>query len=164
MMKKVKWLTLIAAIIIALICIAGCGMDSSSLGASANIPDASADTIAEEGADEMEAAYNEEDVDDIEDDYDVEDLEEITEDEKVADDEEKLSDERTITVVLNTNKNRKRIHIPDTRCANQIHEENYLEWTGTAEELIDYAKKNGYVACGMCHPDVELNIELPKNK
>lgn len=70
-------------------------------------------------------------------------------------------DEEVITVVLNTNKDRRRIHIPGTYCAGQIHEENYLEWTGTADELNEYAKKYGYVACGSCHPETKLGIDLP---
>jgi DNA-entry nuclease len=77
---------------------------------------------------------------------------------------ENTADDRIVTVVLNTNKDRKRIHIPDTRCAKQIHEENYQEWTGTADELKKFAEENGYVPCGTCHPETKLNIDLPKRK
>ena len=75
--------------------------------------------------------------------------------------EASASDEGSITVVLNTNPDRKRIHVPGTHCASQIHAENYLEWTGTAKELNEYAKENDYIACGSCHPELKLGIELP---
>ena len=84
--------------------------------------------------------------------------------EAVDEDGESSADDRIVTVVLNTNKDRKRIHIPDTRCAKQIHEENYQEWTGTADELKKFAEENGYVSCGTCHPETKLNIDLPKRK
>lgn len=84
--------------------------------------------------------------------------------EAVNEDGERSADDRIVTVVLNTNPDRKRIHIPDTRCAKQIHEENYQEWTGTADELKKFAEENGYVPCGTCHPETKLNIDLPKRK
>lgn len=70
----------------------------------------------------------------------------------------------TVTVILNTNKDRLRIHMPGTSCAEQIHDENYKEWTGTAEELKAFAEQYGYVSCGSCHPDKKLGIDLPQKK
>jgi len=80
--------------------------------------------------------------------------------EEAADDDQ-TADDRVVTVVLNTNPDRKRIHLKDTHCAGQIHPENYQEWTGTADELKDYAEKEGYVPCGSCHPDTYYGIDLP---
>ncbi len=75
------------------------------------------------------------------------------------------SDGNTITVVLNTNKTRKRIHMADSkRCIESINPENYKEWTGTPEELKEFAEKNGYVPCGTCEPGEQLGIDLPKRK
>ncbi len=82
----------------------------------------------------------------------------------VSENSENSSDGSTITVILNTNPDRKRIHMPGTSCADQIHKENYEEWTGTAEELKEFAEKEGYVPCGTCHPEKKLNIDLPKRK
>lgn len=84
--------------------------------------------------------------------------------EAVTENSDKSSGGDTVTVVLNTNKDRRRIHIPGTSCAKQIHTENYEEWTGTAEELKAFAEQYGYVACGSCHPDPKLGIDLPKKK
>ena len=84
--------------------------------------------------------------------------------EAVTENSDKSSGGDIVTVVLNTNKDRRRIHIPGTSCAKQIHTENYEEWTGTAEELKAFAEQYGYVSCGSCEPDKELGIDLPKKK
>ena len=76
-------------------------------------------------------------------------------------DSEGTRDDRVVTVILNTNEDRLRIHMPGTTCAKQIHKENYQEWTGTADELKKFAEEHGYVPCGQCHPELELNIDLP---
>ena len=84
--------------------------------------------------------------------------------EVISEDGENAADDRTITVVLNTNEDRKRIHMSNASCVETIKDENRLEWTGTADELKEYAEKNGYVPCGTCHPEKKLNIDLPKRK
>ena len=82
-----------------------------------------------------------------------------------AEENTEAADARVITVVLNTNKDRKRIHLPDESCTKDIKPENYAEWTGTEDELEEYARKNGYVPCGRCDPDKKLGLDLPdRNK
>ena len=80
------------------------------------------------------------------------------------DDQSSTGEGKTVTVILNTNKSRKRIHIPGKHCAETIGANNKQEWTGTEQELIEFAKEYGYVACGSCDPDKELGIDLPTNK
>ena len=82
----------------------------------------------------------------------------------VSGEKESAPDERTVTVVLNTNEDRKRIHMADAHCVETIKPENRSEWTGTADELKKFAEENGYVPCGTCHPEKKLNIDLPKRK
>ena len=82
----------------------------------------------------------------------------------VSEEGEGASDDRTVTVVLNTNPTRKRIHLADSRCVETIKPENRSDWTGTADELKKYAEENGYVPCGTCHPEKKLNIDLPTKK
>ena len=48
--------------------------------------------------------------------------------------------------VLNTNT--KRFHWPDCRSVQDIHPENYEEFTGTRDEVLAM----GYVSCGNCKP------------
>jgi DNA-entry nuclease len=82
----------------------------------------------------------------------------------VSGDGEGASDDRVIKVVLNTNEDRKRIHMADAGCVETIKPENRSDWTGTADELKKFAEENGYVPCGTCHPEKKLNIDLPKRK
>lgn len=151
-MKRIRLLVVFVALLMIVSLAAGCGSD---INLSASMSDLNEPEEASVVADEKEESA------DIEEfDYEYADDEgdgqtEIIEEKQVVDD-------KTITVVLNTNKDRKRIHIPDTSCAKQIHKENYLEWTGTESELVEFAIKNGYVACGRCHPDTKLGIDLTK--
>lgn len=152
--KRIKHILAFVALLVMGLLITGCGSEIN-LGASMS-------GISE--IEENTAVNDEFDEPDESDEYDYDDTKQDEEDEEIEQvGEEQETDDNTITVVLNTNKERKRIHIPGTSCANQIHEENYLEWTGTEAELINYAKDNGYVACGRCHPDTKLGIDLPKN-
>lgn len=155
MKKTLKLFILITALIAALLLGTGCGAE---LGASMSPPGAQeeesvvSDDTAESSESDLYQLQNE-------DTAQTEDADQIEED-----NDSLTSDDRIVTVVLNTNKDRMRIHIPNTSCADQIHEENFQEWTGTADELKEYAKENGYVACGRCHPERELNINLPIKK
>lgn len=82
----------------------------------------------------------------------------------VSGDNEGASDDRVVTVVLNTNPDRKRIHLSDAKCIEKIKPENRSDWTGTADELKEYAEREGYVPCGTCNPDKKLGIDLPERK
>ena len=167
--KRIKRILVFVALSVIVLLITGCGSDIN-LGASMselNEPDEASATVEDydESAEAEEYDNESADADDEEDEHVESAEEQITDEEdKQADSaEEQVADDRIVTVILNTNKDRKRIHIPGTSCANQIHEENYLEWTGTESELVEYAKEHGYVACGRCHPDVKLGIDLPHN-
>ena len=156
--NRFKCILVFVAVLMLILLITGCG---SGIDLSASM----AGINENEETQSVEAEYDES-VDTDEDDHDdTEDDEYDEEAEKAEPVEEKQEpDDKTITVILNTNKDRMRIHIPGTSCANQIHEENYQEWTGTEEELINYAREYGYVACGRCHPETKLGIDLPTKK
>lgn len=141
-MKQIKKF-LFVTIILLLLFATGCGVNQN-LGASM----LHANEIAESAAES-----------DVIEDYDAQKEQQLDQTE-----EDQIKDDRVVTVILNTNKNRKRIHLENRSCSNKIGANNKQEWTGTADELIEYARKYGYVACGSCHPEKELDIDLPTNK
>jgi DNA-entry nuclease len=53
-----------------------------------------------------------------------------------------------VTYILNINKRSHRFHRPDCHSAENIKEENRLDFTGTREEAI----ARGYKPCGNCNP------------
>ena len=155
-------------VMLSLITACGSGVNLSASMSGVN-ESGEASAAAEKDEDSVETEdFDSEDADfdeafDEEDDEWAEDSDEDDVDTDEAE-EDSAVDGNTITVILNTNEDRKRIHMPDTSCAGQIHEENYQEWTGTEQELIDFANEYGCVACGRCHPDTKLGIDLPKKK
>lgn len=150
-MKRFKYIVICTALLLILLLATGCG-SGVSLSASMSGLNETEETTDISDEDEESA--------DIEEyDYEYADDEEASTGQT---EESQTTDGKIVNVVINTNPDRKRIHIPGTSCAKQIHEENYLDWTGTEEELLEYAKENGYVACGRCHPDTKLGIDLPK--
>lgn len=155
MKKSLKLFLLITALIAALLLGTECGAE---LGASMSPTEAQEEALAVSGD---TAKSPESDLGQLQDEDSVqtEDADQIEEDNDTL-----TTDDRIVTVILNTNKDRKRIHIPGKSCANQIKKEHYLEWTGTADELKEYAEQNGYVACGKCYPEKVLDIDLPINK
>ena len=151
-MKRIKYIIICAALLLILLFATGCG---SGVSLSASMSGLNETEETSDISDEEEESA------DIEE-YDYEYADDEEEEKAEQAEEGKAVDDRVVHVVINTNPDRKRIHIPGTSCADQIHEENYLDWTGTEEELLEYAKEHGYVACGKCHPDTKLGIELPK--
>ncbi len=152
-MRRTKYIIICVVLLLILLLATGCGSEVS-LGASM-----SGLNETEETTDISDEDVESEDIEEEEYDYEFAD-EEAEQTEQIE--ENQADDSGDVHVVLNTNPDRKRIHIPGTSCAGQIKEENYLDWTGTEEELVKYAEENGYVACGRCHPDTKLGIELPK--
>ena len=144
--NRFKCILVFVAVLMLILLITGCGSGIDLSASMAGINETEETPSVEAEYDESVETDEYDNDDTEEDEYDEED-EEGEETEQVEEDQET---DNTITVVLNTNKDRLRIHIPDTSCANQIHEENYQEWTGTEEELINYAREYGYVACGRC--------------
>lgn len=150
-MRQFKYIVICTTLLLILLLATGCGSEVS-LSASMSGLSETEETSDISDEDEESAEIEE---------YDYEYADEEEEQTGQAEENQEGSG-KVINVVINTNPDRKRIHIPGTSCADQIHEENYLDWTGTEEELLEYAKEHGYVACGRCHPDTKLGIELPK--
>ena len=169
MKRKILFLALVIVLITSFAVLIGCGDMSKLAGSVSSVmeeepsEDAGETVIdqTEEQSDDLESTT----VEDLVEEQSEEASEEQDEEGQPGEvDEEQREDANTITVVLNTNKDRLRIHMQGTSCSEKIHDENYLLWTGTEDELIDYAKKYGYVACGTCHPERKLGIDLPTNK
>lgn len=153
-MKQIKNFLIVAILLVLLLFATGCGINQN-LGASM----LQTNEIEEPASEEEPAA----DVDVVED-SDVLEEQQLDQPEEDQIEEDQIVDDRVVTVILNTNKDRKRIHLENRSCTNKINAENRQVWTGTADELIDYAREHGYVACGSCHPEKELDIDLPTNK
>lgn len=152
MKKKLLYSALIILMITSMLFISSCGDTSNLSGSVSNVTQDTQEDTEKNSSEQTEknTDNNNADADD-----------KLTGIAAEVNSSEEPHDEEVISVVLNTNKDRRRIHIPGTYCAGQIHEENYLEWTGTADELKEFATKYGYVACGSCHPENELGIDLP---
>ena len=166
MKRNLVYIALLVMLLVMLSLITACGsgvnLSASMSGVNESEEASSAVEEDEETAENVEDAdFDEEDADDS--DEWAEDIDEDDLDTDEAADNSAV-DGNTITVILNTNEDRMRIHMPDTSCAGQIHAENYQEWTGTEQELIDFANEYGYVACGRCHPEKKLGIDLPTKK
>lgn len=165
-MKRIKCILVFVALLMIVLLLTSCGSDIN-LGASMSgfngTEEASpADEEGEESTDIEEYDYEAADTDNEEDEQTNSAQEHVDEEDGQADSvEEQIIDNRIVTVILNTNKDRKRIHLENKSCSNKIGKNNRQEWTGTADELIEYARKYGYVACGSCHPERELDIDLP---
>ena len=169
MKRKILYFALVIMLITSFAVLTGCGDMSKLAGSVSSVMEEESSEDAEETvidqteeqSDDLESTTAE----DMVDEQSKETGEEQSEEEQLGDvEEEQHEDVNTITVVLNTNKERLRIHMPGTSCSEKIKEENYLEWTGTSDELINYANEHGYVACGTCHPERKLGIDLPTNK
>ena len=167
MKRNLVYIALLVMLLVMLSLITACGSGvnlSASMSGVNESEEASAAVEEDEETAETED-YDAEDVDfDEDNDEESDEWAEDSDEDAVDTDEaegDSAVDGNTITVVLNTNKDRKRIHLLDTSCAGQIHAENYQESTGTEQELIDFANEYGYVACGRCHPDTKLGIDLP---
>ena len=168
--KRIKRILVFVALLVIVLLIAGCGSDMN-LGASMSgfsEPEEAPATVEafDESAEAIEHDYESADADDEEDEQTdpAEEQIEDKEDEQAGLAQEQVVDDRIVTVILNTNKDRKRIHLDNKSCSNKIGKGNKQVWTGTADELIEYARKYGYIACGSCHPERELSIDLPTKK
>ena len=120
-----------------------CGVD---LAASAG--GISLDNASEEQADleeHVEEGYDESAEEEASDEID---------DESTAD-----IDEETYEVILNSNPERMRYHLPGCRGVGQISEEHYQEYKLTKEEIKDKEQNDGWIPCGWCHPERKLGID-----
>lgn len=132
MKKTVTYLALIALLITSVFFAVSCGIDSSSLGASASVSQPSEDTTAEEA--DVTDEYTE-------DEFSEDQLENDLQDEEVQD-----TDAEIYTYILNTNT--KKFHYDWCRSVGQMKDKNKLEMEATRDEVI----ARGYDPCGNCKP------------
>lgn len=143
-------LFLIIQIITVMLLLSSCSADIAASAGKIN-SDSSAQNQAV--AQDEESEY-----DDIDEEYGDEsawDLDDEDAEEAVQTD----ANTETYEIVFNSNPSRKRYHLPDCRGVDQISEEHYQAYEMTKEEIKEKEERDGWKACGWCHPDKELGID-----
>lgn len=154
-MKRTKLLTLllVIALVIMSAAFSACGVDlAASAGniSADNLGESSLDETADDYADDLDESSDDEEDADLEE-YDAE-YSDDSMDEDVSGNGEKYE------IILNSNPDRMRYHLPECRGVKQISEEHYQKYELTKEEIKEKEENAGWIACGWCHPDRELGV------